>query len=170
MTRVSEREVACAVCGHTQAVYVLMSTNRFGPADLDTRPPEMQRSTMPMWLAECEGCGYTSAELDTADDVAGVESDATEQRLTALDRFERARADGKPAIATELTFYGVVVDLARRTRQFDKALAYCELGCALDLDDETTEAVPFHQRLFALQGRLCEAEDSARHHMGEIDV
>ena len=31
--------------------------------DLDTRPPEMQRSTMYLWIQECPHCGYISGEI-----------------------------------------------------------------------------------------------------------
>ncbi len=41
-----------------------MSTNAFGPADLDLRPPEMRRSTMSLWVQECPKCGYVSADIE----------------------------------------------------------------------------------------------------------
>ena len=32
--------------------------------DLDTRPPEMRRSTMKYWVQECPMCGYVSGDLE----------------------------------------------------------------------------------------------------------
>jgi hypothetical protein len=32
--------------------------------DLDTRPPEMERSTMSYWIQECPHCGYISYSLE----------------------------------------------------------------------------------------------------------
>ena len=66
MTTIFEEEVTCAVCGNEQTVQELGSTNAFGPMDLDTRPPEMKRSTMRMWLHECTECGFVSGELGKA--------------------------------------------------------------------------------------------------------
>ena len=53
-------EVRCAVCGATERFRVIRSTNAFGSADLDLRPPEMQRSTMPLWVQQCPACGYAA--------------------------------------------------------------------------------------------------------------
>ena len=64
MTQIREREMKCAICGETSAHFVLLSTNSFGYADLDLRPPEMQRSTMNTWVRECPHCGYVSRNLE----------------------------------------------------------------------------------------------------------
>ena len=39
------------------------STNSFGSPDLDTRPPEMQRSTIYHWIQRCPSCGYCSPDI-----------------------------------------------------------------------------------------------------------
>ena len=56
-------DVICAVCGTESGVSGLMSTNTFGPSDLDTRPSEMKRSTMGYWVQNCGKCGYCAADL-----------------------------------------------------------------------------------------------------------
>ncbi|MBQ9390284.1 MAG: hypothetical protein IJR27_06610 [Synergistaceae bacterium] len=53
----------CSVCGTENEFSVLSSTNAFGPSDLDLRPPEMKRSTMPMWVQECSNCGYAASDI-----------------------------------------------------------------------------------------------------------
>ena len=58
--------VRCPVCGNTWESPVLTSTNAFGSMDLDTRPPEMQRSTMCYWLHECPECGYVASDMKKA--------------------------------------------------------------------------------------------------------
>jgi hypothetical protein len=63
VTTIFEEDVTCAVCGNEQKVTELGSTSSFGSMDLDTRPPELQRSTIGMWLHECKGCGFVSSEL-----------------------------------------------------------------------------------------------------------
>ena len=42
---------------------VLGSTSAFGASDLDTRPPEMKRSTMCYWLQTCPECGYAAGQV-----------------------------------------------------------------------------------------------------------
>lgn len=34
--------------------------------DLDTRPPEIYRSTMPIWIKQCSSCGYCASKITTA--------------------------------------------------------------------------------------------------------
>lgn len=53
----------CFVCGAESEHSELMSTNAFGSPDLDLRPPEMRRSTMPVWIQECPHCGYISGNI-----------------------------------------------------------------------------------------------------------
>ncbi len=53
----------CALCSADSRQIVITSTNRFGLPDLDTRPPEMMRSTMPHWIQKCPHCGYVSSSI-----------------------------------------------------------------------------------------------------------
>ena len=57
-------DCTCAVCKQTNEYHILASTNAFGSCDLDTRPPEMSRSTMPAWIQVCPNCGYISERID----------------------------------------------------------------------------------------------------------
>lgn len=63
MTTIREVEIQCAVCGRSSEQVVLTSTNAFGSADLDLRPPEMQRSTIHTWVQRCPHCGYCNVDL-----------------------------------------------------------------------------------------------------------
>lgn len=58
MTSFSSINAICAVCGQTSEQTVLRSTNSFGSSDLDTRPPEMARSTIYVEVQTCPHCGY----------------------------------------------------------------------------------------------------------------
>ena len=72
MTTVHRVEVKCGNCGHASEQIVVMSTNAFGAPDLDTRPPEMARSTLPFYVQCCPSCGYCARDLyDTL--ASGVE-------------------------------------------------------------------------------------------------
>ena len=68
MTTVFKQTGRCFVCGAENEYCVVASTNSFGSPDLDTRPPEMKRSTMDYWVQTCPVCGY--AAVDVADDTA----------------------------------------------------------------------------------------------------
>jgi len=56
--------VRCAVCGGESEQLQMMSTNRFGSPDLDTRPPGMMRDTLKYWVKECLHCRYAAPEID----------------------------------------------------------------------------------------------------------
>ena len=53
----------CAICNNESEYAQLGSTNCFGYADLDMRPPEMQRSTICYWVEKCPNCGYVSSDI-----------------------------------------------------------------------------------------------------------
>ncbi len=63
MTTIFSSDVRCAVCGHETQISQIGSTNACGSTDLDTRPPEMQRSTIWSWVFCCPGCGYCAGDL-----------------------------------------------------------------------------------------------------------
>ena len=63
MTTMFKEEVECCICGKKSNHMIIGSTNSFGSPDLDTRPPEMQRSTIYHWIQRCPFCGYCSSDL-----------------------------------------------------------------------------------------------------------
>jgi len=67
MTTVHRHDVTCSVCGHQSETMVIGSTNQFGASDLDSRPPEMMRSTIDYWLQECPSCGCCAVYLAKLD-------------------------------------------------------------------------------------------------------
>ena len=68
MTTMQEIEVECCICRKTSTHMGIASTNSFGSPDLDTRPPEMQRSTIYYWIQRCPSCGYCSSDLSICSD------------------------------------------------------------------------------------------------------
>lgn len=66
MTTLYEENARCAVCGYEAEYNGIGSTNSFGSPDLDTRPPEMQRSTMFAWVQRCPECGYCASDVSKA--------------------------------------------------------------------------------------------------------
>ncbi len=67
MTTLYEQTVKCAACGSENVFTVVGSTNTFGSPDLDTRPPEMRRSTMFAWVQRCPACGYCASDISSVD-------------------------------------------------------------------------------------------------------
>ncbi|MBP6507070.1 MAG: hypothetical protein KA257_05850 [Opitutaceae bacterium] len=67
MTTFSSTYVTCGACGQNFEHNALSSTNRFGSMDLDTRPPEMERSTMNAWIQRCPGCGHCASDASVFD-------------------------------------------------------------------------------------------------------
>ncbi|HWQ08513.1 MAG TPA: hypothetical protein VN436_05385 [Holophaga sp.] len=66
MTTLHHARVRCAVCSAETEYPRIGSTNSFGSLDLDTRPPEMQRSTMFAWVQRCPSCGYCAPDVSSA--------------------------------------------------------------------------------------------------------
>ncbi|MBQ9026900.1 MAG: hypothetical protein IJ104_11150 [Methanobrevibacter sp.] len=64
MTMIDPYIFRCPICGEEFEDYVLASSNQSGASDLDTRPPEMIRSTMNIWIHECSQCGYAARDFD----------------------------------------------------------------------------------------------------------
>ncbi len=70
MSTIMRRECTCAICGVTHEYRYVASTNTFGgEPDLDSRPPEMLRSTMGLWVHGCD-CGYISREVSDKSSVS----------------------------------------------------------------------------------------------------
>ena len=63
MTTQFEEKKRCGICGFESEYTGIGSTNRFGSADLDTRPPEMERSTIFAWVQRCPECGYCNNDV-----------------------------------------------------------------------------------------------------------
>ena len=61
MTTLLNEIWTCHLCEVETPYLVIASTNQLQPSDLDLRPGEMKRSTMPHWLVRCSGCGYVGS-------------------------------------------------------------------------------------------------------------
>lgn len=72
MTTIFEITEQCLVCGTVSSHAEIGSTNAMGFSDLDTRPPEMRRSTMEMWVRECPKCGYCAESLEEGGEAEAV--------------------------------------------------------------------------------------------------
>jgi hypothetical protein len=180
MTLGFPEEVECALCGMTNTHDILVSTNTFGFPDLDTRPPEMERSTINTWIQSCSFCGYcfpdisipTEGASEVVSSVAykqqlnnpefpklanhflcyslikeadsdyatagwacihaawvcddnGFSAGAKECRYKAVHLLQKAKETGHGFAEGESTEDTILVDLLRRSGQFELALDIC---------------------------------------------
>ena len=63
MTTMHQEKVKCCVCGKKSNHDVVGSSYSHGSSDLDTRPPEMRRSTIYYSIQRCPSCGYCASDL-----------------------------------------------------------------------------------------------------------
>jgi len=63
MTTLTPDAMRCALCGELSEHLVVGSSSSFGPPDLDTRPAELVRSTLPYWVRQGPVCGYCASDL-----------------------------------------------------------------------------------------------------------
>ena len=98
MTTIVPKTVTCAVCGRKSEVSIICSTNAFGSPDLDLRPPEMQRSTMGLWVQECPYCHYAASDLQEPYEGAA-------DRLTAADYLDCSKLEQLPESARKFYRY-----------------------------------------------------------------
>ena len=70
MTTLYKMKTRCALCGNKNEFTAIGSTNTFGSPDLDTRPPEMGRSTIFTWVQRCTECGYCATDVSKSNPVA----------------------------------------------------------------------------------------------------
>jgi len=189
----------CVLCGTpSEQVEVMSSNTLFGGPDLDTRPAEMLRSTLPYWVQRCPHCGYCSGDLaQNAGDLTQVktlvESSAYQAQLhdsslsdpaptflcsaliqaqatsyalagwgcihaawvcddaensagakrcrkQAAEFLQQARQRGQIIIQQRNAGEVVLVDVLRRSEQFELALSLCE-EAQRHTSDSTLEAV-----------------------------
>lgn len=67
MTTIFSEPKECYVCKHVSEFIEIGSTNAFGSPDLDTRPPEMERSTIAYWIQICPNCFYSAPDISKGD-------------------------------------------------------------------------------------------------------
>jgi hypothetical protein len=87
MTQLIQHEHTCLVCGDSNAYTAIGYTNQIGYYDLDTRPPERLRSTLPHWIQRCPQCGYCAPHVSRGPEGVHeiVETSAYQAQLS--DRF-----------------------------------------------------------------------------------
>lgn len=123
-TTTYEVEVECSVCGNKVKQRKISSTNTFGSMDLDTRPPEMQRSTMMYWVNCCPDCGYCAGSVD--------EELENARELIGTEEYKTIRADTLyPPLARDFLSHAFLLE----KNEMYKEAAWACLHAAWDCDD-----------------------------------
>ncbi len=123
MTTFAKESVTCECCRHVFTHQALSSTNEFGSPDLDTRPPEMKRSTMSAWIRRCPSCGYCSRYRTPYDAHFAAVVSSVPYRLQLAD-------PSYPELAASFACAALLADAVGR--QEDAAWAYLHAAWVLD--------------------------------------
>lgn len=119
----------CAICGHQQVTFLLLSSNTSGHYDLDLRPPEIFRSSMDCWVQECEHCGYCATDI--SEEIPADVRPLIEQMVVLL-RQEWNRNNNLPDLASKFNRQGIILS---EIGEHDQA-GWAFLHAAWDCDDE----------------------------------
>lgn len=125
MTTYAETTFTCPACGNTDAYTALMSTNAFGSADLDLRPPPMKRDTMHTWVRRCQKCSCCFADGTQGNDLNLEKIDSEAYRQVGQD-------SNLPELAKDFIRYAMI-----RYGRDDQTEAW--LNAAWVCDDEENE-------------------------------
>ena len=64
MTEIRRDSFLCSVCFSEINFSYVSNSIMLGYSDLDSRPAELKRSTMPLWVQECPVCGYANKTIE----------------------------------------------------------------------------------------------------------
>lgn len=114
----------CAVCGSEADVAVERHLEPLEPPDLDTRPGEPLRSTLPDWVQCCPVCGYCAGDLTVEHPKAA--------EVVKSDGYVRLLSD--PALPLKARHFLAYACLLDRLREFANA-GWSALHAAWICDD-----------------------------------
>ena len=162
MSTIHRKEYRCSVCGKASEFMVLGSTNTFcGAPDLDLRPPEMERSTMPLWIHRCPGCGYVSENVD----------DLTTVTAEYLASEEYHSCDGiefKSDLAGEFYQFYMISTVDKNVRDAFYALVHAAWAC--DDEGDTENAVRCRRLALPLADEFIRMNEGNRANMDTIGL
>lgn len=137
---------ACAVCGSAARAPFRPPPAELAP-DLDGRPGEPTRSTLPQWIATCRRCGASGPDLSHLLDGAGD--------VVRLEAYRALRTPGPQMPA--LRWACICEALGSRPEA-----AEAVLQAAWALDDAGQDASDLRRRAIALWGEPVSTEDALR--------
>ena len=128
MTNIIPKTTICSICGTSNEVYEVSSTVQFGSPDLDTRPGEMERSTLGYSIFCCIKCAFCSGDLSESDRVS-------EDYLKSAEYVARLNDPDFPELANQFLCRALI---KTKNKLWDEAGWAC-LMAAWVCDDEGSE-------------------------------
>jgi hypothetical protein len=111
MSMFDYENVRCYVCRKTNQISYIGSTNVRGSPDLDTRPPEMMRSTIWDWVQRCTKCGYCVADIRKPCQIA-------REVIKSQEYIDQLKDPLYPKLANSFLCKGII---AREAKSFSEA-------------------------------------------------
>ncbi|MCL4783957.1 MAG: hypothetical protein KJZ70_13060 [Bryobacterales bacterium] len=101
--RTDTQLISCGNCGAESRFPAPAHAEEREPPDLDTRPGEPLRATLPFWIKRCPACGYCADEIHTVHEQAGpvIDSQVYQNQLSDA-RF--------PEKANEFICYALILE------------------------------------------------------------
>ena len=140
MTTLLHESIKCFVCKQKSDQRLIGSTNTHGSMDTDTRPPEMERSTMPFWVQKCTNCGYCS--LDLSNKIDGAKKNIKQDEYISI-----LNNKAYPELARQFLCNAY---LLKESKEFRRA-GYGYLNAAWVCDDENMKPESIFCRKQALK-------------------
>ena len=132
VTTLLPRDWRCTFCEEVSRQTFVMSTNELAPGDLDLRPGEMARSTMPYWVIRCPTCGAVQDQSAEEEEVAFHDMVVDAGALISSDTYRFRLED--PAYPELANLFRCRALLAESVRRFSEA-GWAELRAAWVCDD-----------------------------------
>lgn len=140
MTTLFKTTEACLICGQSHEYVGIGSTNEFGSPDLDTRPPEMRRSTILYWIRRCPSCGYCAPQVSEGPQEA--------KELIACEAYRQQLDDPSyPELANRFLCWALIQERAGS----DARAGWAALHAAWACDDQGASEAARRCRLRALE-------------------
>lgn len=141
MTTIRRAQITCGACSRRFVALEVDVTQCHGSPDLDSRPPDLQRSTMTLWVRRCPYCQACAADLARW-------SPALTAALNRPGYRHQLESAAFPAKANEFLCWQ---QLARAGGDW-RAAAWAALFAAWVCDDLQNDAAARHCRGLAVAG------------------
>jgi hypothetical protein len=160
-------EIKCGNCQHLQFFFDWLSVSSFGSPDLDTRPPEEERSAIFHCLVKrCEKCGYCGSSIDKATpDINCI--------ITSVEYLNQLGDTDFPSVANSLLCKALILE---DELKFEEA-AWATLHAAWCCDDNNRDEQSVHCRnraidlfILALHNGAIASENIGNHAAVMVDV
>lgn len=140
MSAMRHDRVSCHVCGTESEHAVTLRATEEGAPDLDTRPPETLRSTMPSWVQRCPACGYCAPDLARGSTKA--------ERVVGAAAYKALLEDAtRPALANTFLASSAVLEASAAHAEAGWQAVYAAWAC----DDAGDDGAASECRLRAVE-------------------